>query len=1032
MRILSNRNAAFCTIVLISLLIIFSGCKKKKKPGFYFPPAAPAPDQAGNPNPADGATGVSITPVLSWSNAAGALNYEVYFGIGAPLALVATQDVTSFDPGQLEGNTTYFWRIDTIGTDNAATLGNTWSFATNEAVSVTVTTSAGALTEVLVDGAACSAPYSATWDSGSTHEIGVPSPQQFTTGTRYVFDNWSDGGNQSHEISPDADGTYTANLAEVKFLDLLLLPVDEPARGLVRIEYEFLNDLTEEVVVEFEVSCDNGGSWEKPSLMFSKGGALLGNFVHNLPSGPSIDMQYVVWDSVSDIGFNSRDNTMFRARVASRPEHEWSTGPVFTVDNSEPAGGPTAVINVNETRVLSGEEVYFSAANSAGAPVEYHWNFGDGTFSSEMEPAHTFNTLPGDYMVLLTVTNAGGASHTASKTIQVLEYIEDKYTELEPYRNYAETKLLLHRLAEQNSDIMTIRTIGYSIYNREIYTLKISDNPDVEEDEPAIHLDSSHHAREVMTPEVMIDMAEQFATAYGIDPEVTQWINDYEIFIVPHVNPDGSTIAFYYNINHRKNARSVDPNRNYPTAWGGPGSSYLVSSETYRGRFPASEPEVQTIMAHALRERPACGITFHSHANIVLYPYYSIDLIQTPQQSYLETYAAAIANSMTRDEGGPYDYSLNISWLQASGVTSDWMYHDVGTFCTIVEVGTSSLGQYASFYPDYATYHDPQVLGVREGVKEMFRHMQRGAICGHVRDADTGAPLEADITITFINQSTLTPNGEIRRSGPKFGSFYWLWGNGSYRLKFFVGGYEENTSVVTVAGLPVYLDVQLRKNVSGNHRPTADFTTNVEWIPYGGTVIFDGTLSHDEDGDELLYFWDFGDNTTSTEPVVTHTYNNFLGGVRGGTYRVVLRVEDTHDGGIHETWKLIHSLHSVSQYIPVAGVHDVSGSQSGNVSITYDLSTTDFDPCFISVEYSLDGIVWYPATIAESDVGAVNGNVITDIPRDPGPTEHSFIWDSAADTGSPWSGEVLIKITPEIPLESRGCPAVTNRFSLSN
>jgi len=49
---------------------------------------------------------------------------------------------------------------------------------------------------------------------------------------------------------------------------------------------------------------------------------------------------------------------------------------------------------------------------------------------------------------------------------------------------------------------------------------------------------------------------------------------------------------------------------------------------------------------------------------------------------------------------------------------------------------------------------------------------------------------------------------------------------------------------------------------------------------------FDGTDSYDPDGQELTYWWNFGDNSTSTEPVVTHTFE------KAGDYAVTLTVKD--------------------------------------------------------------------------------------------------------------------------------------------
>ena len=50
---------------------------------------------------------------------------------------------------------------------------------------------------------------------------------------------------------------------------------------------------------------------------------------------------------------------------------------------------------------------------------------------------------------------------------------------------------------------------------------------------------------------------------------------------------------------------------------------------------------------------------------------------------------------------------------------------------------------------------------------------------------------------------------------------------------------------------------------------------------------FDATASYDPNNEKLSYLWDFGDGTTSTEPVVTHVYD------KAGQYTVTLTVKDT-------------------------------------------------------------------------------------------------------------------------------------------
>jgi subtilisin-like proprotein convertase family protein len=80
-------------------------------------------------------------------------------------------------------------------------------------ISVTVTTNIGSGTTVIVDGVTQNAPYTiTTWVSGSSHTIGISSPQSGGTDKQYVYQNWSDGGSQSHTVSPTSNTTYTAAL----------------------------------------------------------------------------------------------------------------------------------------------------------------------------------------------------------------------------------------------------------------------------------------------------------------------------------------------------------------------------------------------------------------------------------------------------------------------------------------------------------------------------------------------------------------------------------------------------------------------------------------------------------------------------------------------------------------------------------------------------------------------------------------------------------------------------------------------------
>ena len=63
-----------------------------------------------------------------------------------------------------------------------------------------------------VDGTTYTAAQNFTWNSGSLHTLATTTPQQ-TSGARYDWSSWSDGGAISHSVLPSVPTTYTANFA---------------------------------------------------------------------------------------------------------------------------------------------------------------------------------------------------------------------------------------------------------------------------------------------------------------------------------------------------------------------------------------------------------------------------------------------------------------------------------------------------------------------------------------------------------------------------------------------------------------------------------------------------------------------------------------------------------------------------------------------------------------------------------------------------------------------------------------------------
>ena len=106
-----------------------------------------APEAAGNPNPRDGATGVTVdAPELHWTAGARTASYDLYWGTGRSLgadAALGTPVRTRYTawtirrPGttaadrRLASATTYYWRVDAKN-EHGTTKGTVWSFTTTD------------------------------------------------------------------------------------------------------------------------------------------------------------------------------------------------------------------------------------------------------------------------------------------------------------------------------------------------------------------------------------------------------------------------------------------------------------------------------------------------------------------------------------------------------------------------------------------------------------------------------------------------------------------------------------------------------------------------------------------------------------------------------------------------------------------------------------------------------------------------------------------------------------------------------------
>ncbi|NWV99069.1 CBPA1 Carboxypeptidase, partial [Machaerirhynchus nigripectus] len=236
-------------------------------------------------------------------------------------------------------------------------------------------------------------------------------------------------------------------------------------------------------------------------------------------------------------------------------------------------------------------------------------------------------------------------------------------------------------LVEDHPYLVSKIQIGQSYERRPLYVLKFSTGGS---NRPAIWLDTGIHSREWITQATGVWTANKIAEEYGQDPSVTAILDSMDIFLEIVTNPDGFAFTHSSNRLWRKtrsiNAGSrcvgVDPNRNWDAGFGEAGASGNPCTETYRGPYPNSEPEVKSIVDFVKSHgNIKAFISIHSYSQLLLYPYGYTNTPAPDQQELHELSTKAVA-ALSSLYGTKYKYGSIITTIyRASGGTIDWTYN---------------------------------------------------------------------------------------------------------------------------------------------------------------------------------------------------------------------------------------------------------------------------------------------------------------------------------------------------------------------
>jgi len=380
----------------------------------------------------------------------------------------------------------------------------------------------------------------------------------------------------------------------------------------------------------------------------------------------------------------------------------------------------------------------------------------------------------------------------------VLSRMRDAVTSLSlpdrgEYHSYAEVTADLAAWAAAYPSITELMSIGTSYNGHDIWAIKITDNPTVEENEPEVQWIGAHHGNETISVEVCYYMIEYLLDNYGSDSDVTWLVNERELWVIPVLNPDGLIAGSRYNGN------GEDLNRNY------------LSPDGSNAGSAFSEPETQALRDFDIGKNPVTSLTFHSGAEYVNYLWdYSYD--PTPDEPMLIT----ISNGYSSYTG--YPVTNGADWYVAVGTCQDWCYDTRGEIDTTIELSNSFEPPASSIDAICSDNIDAMIYQAK---------LSGRGITGLVTDSGNGDPIYATISIPEIGKDVYTD--------PDVGDYHRMVESGTYTVVCTAEGYPTETVYNVTAGLDTFVVVNFE--LEPPPRGTiAGYVTDESMNPIAATV----------------------------------------------------------------------------------------------------------------------------------------------------------------------------------------------------
>ena len=350
---------------------------------------------------------------------------------------------------------------------------------------------------------------------------------------------------------------------------------------------------------------------------------------------------------------------------------------------------PTTPQELTSLRALGvdGDVDWWRLPSSVGEPADVH--LVPGGAAEKTFHATSFGNATVLVDDLDALIRAQQAEQAAARARSPIEKLHPRAVP-EFYLNYEETILYMRLKAGEYSDICTVSQIGTSFEGRPIYVLRVHGN-NQSPNKPELYMQAVLHAREWITAGSLNWILAEVLESYGTDPRITRIVDEMDLSFNLVANPDGyqhshTPTGRLWRKNRMPNPGSscigTDPNRNWPSGWGGGGASTDPCSDAFRGSGPASTNCVRDILAYVTERaeniRQGSFYDIHSFGNFLISP---SGFTTTPAPDYpaMAVAMSTMCDAITPVHGTPYRYGSIASWFGvASGGSIDTTYTGLG------------------------------------------------------------------------------------------------------------------------------------------------------------------------------------------------------------------------------------------------------------------------------------------------------------------------------------------------------------------